>query len=71
MACQTCDHTMQLLPIVKDGKTMNREYWCPRCGTVKILHTHISAEYGVETDEEWLVPRNAAHATTESPASSP
>lgn len=30
MACPTCDYTMQIV-------NTNGHFWCPRCGTYKIL----------------------------------
>ena len=30
MACQTCDHTMQLM-----NDRNPSTFWCPRCGTLK------------------------------------
>jgi len=34
MACPTCGHTMQA---VTDQSLKRRVFWCPRCGTIRIL----------------------------------
>lgn len=31
MACPTCDHTMQKLPVENPP-----HFWCPRCGTLAV-----------------------------------
>jgi len=36
MACPTCDHTMQAIPVTKGASvSCSSTFWCPRCGTLK------------------------------------
>lgn len=55
MPCPSCDHTMHSLGRLE---SLDRIYWCPRCGTIRRLSP--PASNNVVSDETPLLVRRAA-----------